>query len=166
MNIDRIKLGAAAVLLACLTLPEYTCTKYVGPDGQAVTAGPEGVPTVPYREVRERHYPLESFSVGEAGFWVTLLAFVWPWPILAYWFRSAQWRATHGALERLVWLAEPLLSMGSGYLVWVASSLGTRAAGAYLALAANGVYLGAWVAERRRGWAPGSKNKPKADGAI
>lgn len=155
MNIARIKLAAAALLLGCLVLPEYTCTKYVGPDGQEVSAGPEGVPITPYREVREKHYPLESFSVRDIGSWLMLLTFVWPWPVLAFWWRSTQWRGAHAAVKRLVWLAEPLLSMGSGYAVWAFSSLGTRAIGAYLALAANAAYLGAWVAELR-------KNRPLA----
>ncbi len=161
MNIARIKFAAAVVLLACLTLPEYTCTKYVGPDGQTVSAGPLGVPLTPYREVHEKHYPLESWSVRDIGFWLMLLAFAWPWPVLAYWFRS-----THGSLKRvvwlkrMVWLAEPLLSIGSGYVVWTASSLGTRAAGAYLALAANAVYLGTWVAELREGPVRGPVREP------
>jgi hypothetical protein len=145
MNIARIKLAAAAVLLACLALPEYTCSKYVGPDGQVVSAGPGGVPLTPYREIRERHYPLESFSARDVGSWLTLLVFTWPWPVLIYF-----WRGTHaGVLRWLVWLAEPLLAAGSAYAVWTASSLGTRAAGAYLAMAANTVYLCAWVAELR-----------------
>jgi hypothetical protein len=154
MNIARIKLGAAAVLLACLALPEYTCSKFIGPDGKEVYAGPEGVPATPYRKVQENHYPLESFSVRDFGSWLVLLAFVWPWPILVYWLRRRQSRGTGGALNRVVWLAEPPLAMGSGYLIWAFSSLGTRAAGAYVALAANAVYLGAWVAEllKNRPW--------------
>jgi hypothetical protein len=143
-NIARIKFAAAVVLLACLALPEYTCSKYVGPDGQAVSTGRDGVPSTPYREVKERHYPLESFDVRDVGFWLRLLVFTWPLPVLAY-----LWRGTHRALKRLVWVAEPLLSAGSAYAVWTASSLGTRAAGAYLALAANTIYLCAWVAELR-----------------
>lgn len=150
MKIAPIKLTAAAVLLACLTLPEYTCTKYVGPDGKEVSAGSEDRPTTAYREIQEKHYPLESFSVREIGSWLTLLAFVWPWPILVYWFRDTQWRVANRGLTRLVSLAEPLLSVGSGYVVWATSSLGTRAFGAYLALAANAAYLGAWVAEVRK----------------
>lgn len=146
-SIARIKLAAAVVLLACLTLPEYTCTKYVGPDGKAVAAGPQGVPLTPYREVHEKHYPLESFSVFDIGSWIMLLAFAWPWPVLACWFRARQ-----GRLRRLVWRAEPILSAGSGYVIWSASSLGTRAAGAYLALAANAVYLSAWIAEAWSCW--------------
>jgi hypothetical protein len=102
--------------------------------------------------IQEKHYPLESFSVREIDSWLKLLVFAWPWPVLAYWLRSAQWRGEHSALQRLVWLAEPLLSMGSGYVVWESSSLGTRAVGAYLALAANAVYLGAWAAELRKNW--------------
>jgi len=156
MNIARIKLAAAAVLLACLALPEYTCSRYVGPDGRAVSAGPGGVPATPYREVQEKHYPLESFSVREIGSWLALLVFVWPWPVLAYWFRG-----TRGSLKRLIWMTEPLLSIGSGYVVWSVSSLGTRAAGAYLALAANAAYLGAWVAELRKSLRPGRENQPK-----
>jgi hypothetical protein len=150
MNTTRIKLSAAVVLLACLALPEYTCSKYVGPDGRVVSAVPEGVPATSYKEIPEKHYPLESFSVREIGSWLTLLTFAWPWPVLAYWFRSTQWRGRHGALKRLVWLAEPLLLMGSGYVIWAASSLGTRAIGAFLALAANAAYLGAWVVELRK----------------
>jgi hypothetical protein len=150
MNIGRIKLAAAAVLLACLALPEYTCSRFVGPDGQTLAAGPAGVPTTPYREVQEKHYPLESFSAREIGSWVSLLAFVWPWPALAYYRRIRQRRGAQGAVRRLVRLGEPLLSIGSGYVIWTVSGLGTRAAGAYLALAANAVYLGAWVAELRK----------------
>ena len=146
MNIARIKLIAAAVLLACLALPEYTCSRYVGPDGKEVATGPAGVPTTPYTEIHEKHYPLESFSVRDPASWLTLLAFAWPWPILAYWLRKKRGR---GTFDRLVLVAEPLLSIGSGYLVWLASSLGTRAAGAYLAMAANAAYLCAWAAELR-----------------
>jgi hypothetical protein len=150
MNLARIKLAAAIVLLACLALPEYTCSKYVGPDGQTLSAGPEGVPTTPYREVREKHYPLESFSVREVGSWIALLTFVWPWPVLAYGWRRAEWRAAHAGLTRVVWVAEPLLAIGSGWVVWEASSVGTRAVGAYLAMAADAVYLSAWVAAWRK----------------
>lgn len=146
MNIARIKLAAAVVLLACLALPEYTCSKYVGPDGKQLSAGPEGVPTTPYTEIHEKHYPLESFDAGDLATWLRLLAYLWPWPILAYWLRKKQGR---GALDRWVLVAEPLLSIGSGYLVWLASSVGTRAAGAYLGLAANVAYLCAWAAELR-----------------
>src|SRR5579863_8258762 len=98
MNIGRIKLGASAVLLACLALPLYTCSKYVGPDGKAVSAGPEGVPTTPYREIHEKHYPLEAFSAGEIGSWLILLTFVWPWPLLAYSLRGG----ASGTTQRLV----------------------------------------------------------------
>jgi hypothetical protein len=150
MNFARIKLVAAAVLLACLALPEYTCSRFVGPDGQVVAAGPAGVPTTPYREVQEKHYPLESFSAREIGSWVTLLAFVWPWPVLAYYRRIRRGRGAQGAVQRVVWIGEPLLSIGSGYVIWTVSGLGTRAAGAYLSLAANAVYLAAWVAELRK----------------
>ena len=146
MNIARIKLIAAAVLLACLALPEYTCTRYVGPDGKDVATGPAGVPTTPYTEIHEKHYPLESFDAGDFATWLRLLAYLWPWPILAYLFRKTKER---GALDRWVLVAEPLLSIGSGYLVWLASSVGTRAAGAYLAMAANAAYLCAWAAELR-----------------
>jgi hypothetical protein len=148
MNIARIKLGAAAVLLACLALPEYTCSKYVGPDGKAVSAGPEGVPATPYREIQEKHYPLEAFSASDVGSWLILLTYVWPWPVLAYSLR----KRGNGALGRVVWLAELLLAMGSGYVVWASSSVGTRAAGAYFAMAADAVYLGAWVSELRKKW--------------
>jgi hypothetical protein len=142
MNIARIKLAAAALLLACLVLPEYTCTKYVGPDGKTVSAVPEGAPAAPYREIRESHYPLESFDVRDGGYWLRLLVFTWPLPVLAY-----LWRGTRGWLRRLVWLAEPLLSVLSAYAVLMSSSLGTRAVGAYLAMGANAGYLCAWVAE-------------------
>ncbi len=152
MTIARIKLVAAAVLLACLALPEYTCSKYVGPDGKAVMAVPDGVPPTAYREIRERHYPLESFNARDVGSWLGLLVWMWPWPVLLY-----LRRGTHGALRRLVWLAEPVLAAGSAYAVWAASSLGSRAAGAYLAIAANGVYLCAWLADLRR---PAAVKKP------
>jgi len=150
MNFARIKLAAAVLLLACLALPEYTCSRYVGPDGQAVSAGPNGVPTVPYREVREKHYPLETFNVQEIGWWIALLSFTWPWPVLVYWWRSR----AHAGLARAVWVAEPLLAIGSGWVVWEASSVGTRAVGAYLAMVADATYLCAWIAEWRKGRAP------------
>jgi hypothetical protein len=144
MNIARIKLAAAAVLLACLALPEYTCSKYVGPDGQVVSAAPEGAPPTAYREIQERHYPLESFDFRDIGSWLRLLVYTWPLPVLAYLRRGGR-----GVLKRLVSMAEPLLSIGSAYAVWASSSLGTRAGGAYVALGANAVYLFAWVAELR-----------------
>ncbi len=144
MNFSRIKLAAAAVLLACLVLPEYTCSKYVGPDGKVVAATPEGAPLASYREIQERHYPLESFDARDFGSWLKLLVFTWPLPVLAY-----LWRGKHGSFKHVVSWAEPLLSVGSAYAVWASSSLGTRAAGAYLALAANFVYLCAWLTELR-----------------
>ncbi|HEY4361605.1 MAG TPA: hypothetical protein VGN17_11570 [Bryobacteraceae bacterium] len=146
MNPTRVKLIAAIVLLICLALPEYTCSRYIGPDGQTLSAGPEGVPTTPYREVRENHYPLESFNLREIGWWIALLSFTWPWPVLIYWWRNG----ALGGLARAVWVAEPLLAIGSGWAVWEASSVGHRAVGAWLALAADAVYLGAWIAGLRK----------------
>jgi len=150
MGIERIKLVAAIVLLVCLALPEYTCSRYVGPDGQTVSAGPDGVPATPYREVRENHYPLETFNVREIGWWIALLSFTWPWPVLIY-----RWRTrTRAGAARAVWVAEVLLAIGSGWVVWEASSVGTRAVGAYLAMAADAVYLCACIAELRKRRAP------------
>jgi hypothetical protein len=42
------------------------------------------------------------------------------------------------------------LLMGSGYFIWAASSVGTRAIGAYLALSANAAYLVGWVVDLRK----------------
>ncbi|MBZ5636295.1 MAG: hypothetical protein LAO55_24475 [Acidobacteriia bacterium] len=142
MSIKRIKLGAGVLLVACLALPQYTCSKYVGPDGKTVISVPTGAAQGAYREVLERHYPLESFEVLDIFSWLILLTFVWPLPVLAY-----HWRGKPAVLKRAVWLAEPILAIGSAYGVWELSSVGTRAIGTYLALAANSVYLCAWVVD-------------------
>jgi hypothetical protein len=142
MNIARIKLAAAIFLLASLALPEYTCSKYVGPDGKVVSAVPEGAPPTSYRGIQERHYRLESFDMRDGGSWLALLVFLWPLPVLAY-----LWRGRAGRLKRLISMAEPLLAIGSAYAVWNFSSLGTRASGAYLALGADAVYLSVWVGQ-------------------
>jgi hypothetical protein len=142
VNVSRIKLGAGVLLVACLALPQYTCSKYVGPDGKIVTFVPTGASKGAYREVLERHYPLESFEVREIDSWLILLTFVWPLPVLAY-----RWRGKPAVLKRAVWVAEPILAIGSTFWVWELSSVGTRAAGTYLALAANSVYLCAWVVD-------------------
>jgi hypothetical protein len=55
-------------------------------------------------------------------------------------------------MSRVRWLVEAGLAATSIYLIWAFSDLGQRAAGAYVGIAANGLYAAAWLGEARSLW--------------
>lgn len=141
----RLKLVGAALLLASLSLPQYTCALYRGPDGGVWSQLPPGADSSKYEPFTERHYALEELDALSLQTWLTILTFAWPVPLLAVRMRSRRPR-----LNRVLWWAEVFLIIGSGYLILVFSSLGARAAGAYVGFAGCLAYLGAWIAELRQ----------------
>ena len=143
MPTRSIKTLAAVLLVITLALPQSTCARYEGPNGQVRMSVPRDAQPGTYRRVVERHYALDNFRPTEAGSWLLLAAFVWPFPLLA---RAV--RRPSSRLTRALWYGEPVLAVASAYLIWRRSGLfATPASGAYLAVAANGVYFLAWVRE-------------------
>jgi len=132
---SRIKMAAAVLLVAAFLLPQYTCSMYHSPEGKIVASIPEGADPTRYAPFPERHYAWEGLSWRDASSWMAVVAFLWPLPMLAYGLRSRSQRVTRVSL----WL-EPVLVAGSTYLIWAISSIGQRAAGAYVGLSANGLY--------------------------
>ena len=137
------KVGAAALLLVSLCLPQSSCTRneWVGPDGKTVSAVPSGAPPAAYRQVpvTDYSYALGSFDAGDFGSWLMLVTFTWPVPLLAY-----QWRGRRkGALRAIRFLELPLIA-GSAYIIFF-PSLGRREIGGYLAMVAVGLYFCAWL---------------------
>ena len=69
--------------------------------------------------------------------------FLWPLPLLAI-----ATRRPSGRLTFAIWTAEPLLAIGSAYIIWLfASILATPAVGAYLGVTAMALYLLAWLVQ-------------------
>ena len=141
----RLKIVAAVALLASLALPQYTCDKYRAPDGRVVDAVPKGADPSAYREFREPHYALGSLDRTDPGSWLVVAVYLWTVPVLLYGSRVRRPRA-----KRAVWALEGLLVAASSYVIVVGSSSGRRASGAYLGLAALGLYAVAWIVEARR----------------
>lgn len=142
---NRVRAPAAILLALCLALPSYTCPGFLGPDGTTVSSIPDGADSAAYRATRIPHYPLEERSPSESWFWVTLLAFGWPLPILLL--RRLKPESTP---TRVLSAAEPVLALASGYLIYAMASMGRPAIGTWLALTANGAILVSWLAERWR----------------
>ena len=141
----RFKIVAALALLASLALPQYTCDRYRGPDGRVVSAVPKGADASAYHEYREPHYALGSLDRADPGSWLVVVVYLWPVPVLWYALRVRTPRA-----KRVLWALEAILVAGSTYVIVFASSNGRRASGAYLGLAALGLYAVAWLVEVRR----------------
>ena len=142
---SRVRAPAAILLALCLALPSYTCPGFIAPDGTTVSSIPDGADSAAFRVTRIPHYPLEDRSPSESWFWVTLLAFGWPLPILLL--RRLKPEA---APTRVLDAAEPVLALGSGWVIYAMASMGRPAIGTWLALSANGAILVIWLAERWR----------------
>ena len=156
MSLDRVKTGAALLLLACLALPAYTCDGYAGPFGIKVDKIPSEANPADYHPVRIPHYPLEG-SRSTAYLCVVILAFSWPVPFFIY-------RRLRAPVPRWVLWLEPFVALPSSLFILEESMFGRPAYGTYLALAANLVLLADGVAEvwatpappSQRGSPPGS----------
>ena len=147
LSMSVLRRVAAGLLLLSLALPSYTCAGYVAPDGSKVGSIPAGADSATYQPTRLPHYALKVWTPREAGFWIVLLAFSWPIPILAL-------RRRPGTrLSRWLWWVEPVCAIAGGWLIWQIATLGRPASGTYVALAATAILLGAWVTEAWRAWA-------------
>ena len=152
---SRVRTAAALLLALCLALPSYTCPGYIGPDGSVVSSIPDDADSAVYRATRIPHYPLEDRSPADSWFWLTLLAFGWPIPILVL--RRMKPAAT---ATRVLSAAEPVLALASGYLIYAMASMGRPAIGTWLALTSNGALLAGWLSER---WRSRARERPLAD---
>ena len=141
----RFKIVAALALLASLALPQYTCAKYRAPDGRVVAAVPKDADASVYHEIREPHYALEGLDRADPGSWIVVAVYLWTVPVVLYGSRARKPRA-----KRVLWALEGLLVAGSVYVIVFASNNGRRASGAYLGLAALGLYTVAWLVDARR----------------
>ena len=141
----RLKILAALVLAASLALPQYTCDRYHAPDGRVVDAVPKGADPSTYQAFPELHYALGNLDRADPASWLVLVVYLWTVPVLLY-----AWRGRSRRAKRVSWVLEGLLVAGSSYWILAASSTGRRASGAYLGLAALGLYLVAWLVEARR----------------
>lgn len=139
---ERYKVFFAVLLVASAALPQYTCITYRAPDGGMWRSIPEGADSTRYERVVERHYAFDTFNPGRPESWLTVLCFGWPAAVLAIRARSRSTR-----LKAVSWWLEPLLAVGSGYLIALFSSFGLRAIGAYLGMAACAGLLVVWAVE-------------------
>jgi len=144
MSPARLKLIGALLLLASLALPQYTCARLRAPDGSVWDSVPPGKDATLYRPFTERHYAYENIELRDPISWLTLVAFGWPLILT-----GVRRRFPGPTLNRVLWWLEPVLAGTSGYLILVFSSLGDRAIGAYVGLAALVLLLLAWLAELR-----------------
>jgi hypothetical protein len=140
----RVKTVAAALLAIALLLPQYTCRVYRSPEGKVVSSIPDGADPSAYRAFRERHYAWEDAAWRQPTTWLYPALFMWPVPVLILGRRLGRTRA-----RRVHWIVETTLVATSIYFIWALSDLGQRAVGAYLGIAANGLYAVACVVETR-----------------
>lgn len=113
----RLKLISAVLLIASAALPQYTCVQYRAPDGALWQSIPSGADSSRYQRVVERHYAFESFDPARQESWLTVIAFAWPVAVIALRTRN-RWPV----LNSVLWGLEPLLALGSGYLILLFSS--------------------------------------------
>ena len=135
-HLARIRLVAALVLASALTMPAYTCSGYAAPDGTLVSSIPSGADSAAYRPAQVPHRPLDGFELRSLDSWTTLLAFIWPFPLLLL-----RARAKGRVLVRIVrWSAPPLALLSSGVIWWNANT-GNVAYGTFVAVGANVILL-------------------------
>lgn len=139
-----LKLTGALLLLASLAFPMSTCSHYEDAEGRRVRIAEGEAPPEGVREVITEEYAFEEFHPDDPGDWVRALAFAWP--LLAWLTLRVRRR---GRVALTVRILEPLLIGGSIYAVEFISTFlaDSRAAGAYLAFAALGLYAIATVWE-------------------
>ena len=143
MNSTRIKALAAVLLAATLALPQSTCSGYRGPDGKFVTSIPRSAAPNTYQPAVKREYAYDDTHLNQLDTWFRVCVFLWPLPVLAI---TKKRRLSH--VGRWVWLIEPLLVLVSGWTIWASAAVfGDPAIGAFVALGANLIYLGAWISE-------------------
>ncbi|ARA94111.1 hypothetical protein AWN76_013755 [Rhodothermaceae bacterium RA] len=150
-TMHRIKLTGAVLLLLSAALPMSSCSHFEDAEGNRVTvaegeAVPEGV-----QKVVTYNYAFEDFDAAEAADWLLPAAFLWPLLVV-----GLLWRWSQGPVAVMLRLAEPVLLVGSAYLIAALVAWGERPeAGAYVAFAALAIYAGAAVWEdvrRGRAW--------------
>ena len=147
MTRQRIREIAAAVLLLALALPAYTCAGYVAPDGSKVTDIPKGADSAQYLATRISYYPLHDKHATDVGLWVTILAFTWPIPLVAY-RRRRRDTPQSGRLAGV----EIVIAVASAYFIYGYAAVGRLAVGTYLALATNVALLSCALADARNAW--------------
>lgn len=139
---ERIKILSAILLVVCLTLPISSCRRYVNSDGtKIVHYDPK---TYPDAKIWIKYnYPLEYFKVRDIYDWLLLFCFMWPIPVILY-----RHRGKKRLIKKIIWIVEPLfVIVASGYIYLRASVFARPAIGAYLSLAANGMYGLLWLTE-------------------
>jgi hypothetical protein len=145
--IPRVKIFAAALLSIALLLPQYTCRMYRALEGKVVSSIPDGADSSAYKAFRERHYAWEDAAWRQPSTWLPPALFLWPVPVLVFWGRlRGSWA------RRSRWIVETTLLAASIYFIWAQSDVGQRAVGAYLGIAANGLYAVACMIETRDVW--------------
>lgn len=144
LSTNLLKRLATGLLLLSLALPSFTCAGYEGPDGRRVSGVPTGADPASYRAARVPHYPLGLWTPREGAFWIVLLAFTWPIPILALRRRAGS------RIARLAWWIEPVCAVAGGWMIWQVATLGRPASGTYVALTATGILIATWATEAWR----------------
>lgn len=148
MTLDRVRTGAALVLLASLTLPTFTCEgmDYVGPRGEIVNRIPDGADSAAYQHTREPVYAV-AWMARPVGLLI-LLAFTWPVPFFIYRRRRAP-----APIPRWVMCLSPVFAVLSALVILRMAMMGRPAIGAYLAMSADAVLLAEGAAEAWTGGA-------------
>jgi hypothetical protein len=133
----QARLAGAGLLALAFFLPQFTCSAYRAPDGRVVAQPPPDSTGQRYERVDQAHYVWEDPQPSDVGWWLIVLAFAWPIPMLFL---------RRHALERRKWLSSVLegaLLVGSAYVIWDFSGLGRRALGAFVGLAGVVTYASA-----------------------
>jgi hypothetical protein len=148
LTLTRVKTVAALLLLGSLALPQSTCAGYRAPDGKFVVTIPRDAPPGSYQPMVQRSYAFDDFNAAQVGSWLKAAAFVFPLALLVMAARSRS-----GRLQAYICVADPILALGAGYVIWLSASiLAIPAVGAYVAVSALAVYFGASALDLWRRW--------------
>ena len=148
MTLIRLKTVGAVILLGSLALPQSTCAGYRAPDGKFVVTVPRDAPAGSYQPMVQRQYAFDDFQVTDVGSWLKVAVFLWPLPLLAI---AARGRSAR--LRAYICVADPILALGAGYIIWASASVfATPAVGAYVAITALAVYFAASAIDLWRSW--------------
>lgn len=121
-SIKIIKLLSAVLLLVAMFLPLSRCSR--------------SEPAPKKEIVYEYTYSWSHFDYRDPSSTLPVIAFLWPLPIVLYdIFGKKQWLKTF-----LSWL-EPLLAVGSGYLLYLRTMFGELLFGGYVAYIALSAYF-------------------------
>ena len=144
MNLQKIKIILAFVLLLCAFLPLSRCTTYAPPSSVSTSQGELNVKSKEPSDHKtyEDFVPVKEVKLTTPKSWIYILPFLWPLPLM---FVQAQ--AKRAWLKWTLSLLELILIAFSIYCIYFWVNMGTTLIGGYVAIICIISYLLMFLAE-------------------